>query len=346
METIRSALFVDFDNVFGGLFEQDRSAAMAFARQPEGWLARLHRTDGTDADGRPPRRFVLCRAYLNPEGTVRDTTFGNDNGNLYLQRFRSDLTNAGIEVIDCPPLTKGGKNAADIRIVIDVLAAVEHGLPIDEVIIASSDADFTPLLYQLRARDRRTTIITTSPFVEAYGATADSVIGADELLALVRRHCQPERWPVEPRDPEEAVLQLIVCQVGQSDEPVLLSNIGHAAMRDHRTEIERTAWFGCDGLSAFIRRSAPAGLQWNQRFIWDPERHRSPPDDAAPADNGGPDSVAPAEPPVPEPMEPPPLPPTTPPLTTPPPAPGPAEEAGDESSQRPAEPPGVGDEAN
>ncbi|HTO01142.1 MAG TPA: hypothetical protein VL068_10750, partial [Microthrixaceae bacterium] len=38
---IRAALFVDFDNVFGGLFKADRDTAVAFGEKPELWLKRL-----------------------------------------------------------------------------------------------------------------------------------------------------------------------------------------------------------------------------------------------------------------------------------------------------------------
>lgn len=68
MASLRSVLFVDFDNIFGGLMELDRTAGMAFARQPQLWLDRLS-TYGLADEGR--RRFLQCRTYLNPGGRIK-----------------------------------------------------------------------------------------------------------------------------------------------------------------------------------------------------------------------------------------------------------------------------------
>lgn len=37
----RAALYLDFDNVFGGLLAADPTAALVFAEKPHEWLARL-----------------------------------------------------------------------------------------------------------------------------------------------------------------------------------------------------------------------------------------------------------------------------------------------------------------
>jgi uncharacterized LabA/DUF88 family protein len=52
-------------------------------------------------------------------------------------------------VIDCPPLTSQNKNGADIRMVMDILDALNHQTRFNEFILLSSDADFTPLLTRL-----------------------------------------------------------------------------------------------------------------------------------------------------------------------------------------------------
>lgn len=116
---------------------------------------------------------------------MRDKELGNDQGILYLNRFRPHLVRAGFEVIDCPALTMRQKSAADIRIVIDVLGALESPVRYDEIIVASSDSDFTPLLLKLRANDRRTTIITAGTLAPAYQAVADTYIDEQQLIALL-----------------------------------------------------------------------------------------------------------------------------------------------------------------
>jgi len=41
MQVVRSALFIDFDNIFGGLLALERHAGLAFAQEPSRWLDRL-----------------------------------------------------------------------------------------------------------------------------------------------------------------------------------------------------------------------------------------------------------------------------------------------------------------
>ena len=96
------------------------------------------------------------------------------------------LVHAGFDVVDCPPLARGGKNAADIRIVIDAMTLLEHRSRFDEFVIASGDSDFTPLLQRLRTEDRRTTIVSPGFLATAYAASADRVVDYDALQRILR----------------------------------------------------------------------------------------------------------------------------------------------------------------
>ena len=72
-------------------------------------------------------------------------------------RFReakSTLHQAGVELIDVPPSTRAGKNAADMRLVIDALELCYAREHIDTFAIGSGDSDFCPLAYKLRENDR------------------------------------------------------------------------------------------------------------------------------------------------------------------------------------------------
>jgi hypothetical protein len=162
---VRSALFVDFDNVYIGLKKLDSAAAERFAKNPQRWLAWLqtYMVEG----GAATRRFLSRSCYLNP------ATFGS---------FRANYTSAGFRVVDCPALTKQGKNSADISIVIDALDLLAHAVRYDEFIIMSADADFTPLLVRLRAHDRRTVAIASGFASGSYRAVCDAFIDASDLL--------------------------------------------------------------------------------------------------------------------------------------------------------------------
>ena len=186
---LRSALFVDFDNVYIGLARLDPQAAEAFATDPGHWLSELGQ--GSDVDGDLTRRFLVRACYLNPS--------------VY-SRFRPNFTRAGFKVVDCPSLTQQGKSSADINLVLDAVDALAATTRYDEFVIVSADADFTPLAQRCRADDRRVTIITASPAASAYRSVADTVIGADQLADLVTQTASTfDAEPaVEPADPGPA----------------------------------------------------------------------------------------------------------------------------------------------
>ena len=161
----RVALFVDFDNIYIGLDDESRES---FATNPQNWLARICADafgDPTASD--PVRRLLLRKCYINPQ------SFG---------QFRSDLMRAGLQVIDCPPLTAGLKTSADIYMAIDILDALNHSTHFDEFIIMSADADFTPVLLRLRSHDRRIMVVTVGYASPSYRAAADIVVSESELV--------------------------------------------------------------------------------------------------------------------------------------------------------------------
>ncbi len=216
--TVKSALFVDFDNIYQGLFDHGRSHANAFARKPEAWLARLDRLllgENTNRD------FLIRRCYLNPDGSPlvklddevtpggRKISRTKRETSIVYRQFRNFFTKAGFEVIDCPSLTNSQKNAADIRIALDVLELVLLGTPADEFVIASGDADFTPLLHRVNARDKRSFMISAGAMSAAVSSAATRWINGDDTLALIS--------PPKPVVVESAV---VVASGDTSGEPV------------------------------------------------------------------------------------------------------------------------------
>ena len=161
---VRAALFVDFDNVFLSLEAVDPRAAKRFAEQPGRWMHWLERgchTTGGGREGRTRRALLMRNCYLNP------ATFS---------RFRGFFTRSAFSVIDCPPLTGGGKSGTDICMAIDIIDALNHATPFDEFIILSADADFTPVLLRLRAHDRRTAILANAVVAPALTAACSYTI--------------------------------------------------------------------------------------------------------------------------------------------------------------------------
>lgn len=167
---IRSALFVDFDNIYLGLQREDPNAAEQFATNPSQWLHWLQDNlplDSEETGGRKRRKILFRRCYLNP------SQFG---------RFRPYFTRAAFEVVDCPPLTSGGKTSADIQMVMDILDALGHVTRLEEFIVLSGDADFTPVLLRLSKHDRRSAVLAIGPASVAYKAACDLLIDQDTFL--------------------------------------------------------------------------------------------------------------------------------------------------------------------
>ncbi len=169
---LRTALFVDFDNIYLGLQREDPVAAEQFATDPTRWLTWLqdrlpHHFPNSEGDDRRRRKILFRRCYLNP------SQFG---------RFRPYFTRSAIEVVDCPPLTSGGKTSADIHMVMDILDTLSHATRFDEFILLSGDADFTPVLLRLSKHDRRSAILAIGPASVAYKAACDLLIDQDTFL--------------------------------------------------------------------------------------------------------------------------------------------------------------------
>jgi hypothetical protein len=166
---LKSALFVDFDNVYSGLRKLDPAIADRFARQPLEWvnwvIGELELPDHAPAGAR--RRLLVRRCYLNPQA---------------YQRFRPSFNLAGFEIIDCPALTSEGKTSTDIHMVLDIIDLLQHEARYDEFIVFSADADFTPVLRKLRRWDRRTTVLAIGFPSAAYRASADLLIDPDEFV--------------------------------------------------------------------------------------------------------------------------------------------------------------------
>ena len=285
MERIRSALFLDFDNIYGGMYQLDRDAAYALADDP-GRLLEALATRRLPSGGR--RDLLVLRAYLNPAGFIQDSERGNDTDRLYLSRYRPNLTRSGFEVVDCPALTYGQKNAADIRIVIDVLQRLNAKTYYDEFIVASSDADFTPLLQHLRASDRRTTIISTGTTAPAYRNIASVYLDAQDLIELLDsgqtgNGAVIASGPAATADSDvarervrEQVQLAAESHVARSDEPMLLSVLG-SRLRDEFGDSIDDKWFGAGSLGAFVRRMSTASdIRAAGHYIWDANRHSAP----------------------------------------------------------------------
>ena len=130
-----AALYVDFDNVFSGLLDMTHRPRRRSPSTPVQLAApACHRAPG----GRPPS--VAGAALLHELRRVGAAPAARPSSGASSRRSVAPSSTAGFEMVDCPPLTPQKKNAADIKVAIDVVDAL-HG-PVRRTTsscIASSD---------------------------------------------------------------------------------------------------------------------------------------------------------------------------------------------------------------
>ena len=282
VKPLRSALFLDFDNIYLGLRKLDEKAADAFATTPENWLTWLE--GGLDATSALSRRFLIRNVYLNP------ASFGT---------FRGIYTRAGFRTIDCPPLTSAGKNSADIYMVLDIVDALQSGTRYEEFVIASADADFTPVLHRLRAQDRRTTLLTAGISAAAYRAVSDSYISpgvlADAALGNTTEAENGDASPslavppsteareaavrkrAEPTTDVDAVREALQRTLARADRPIVSAAAAQAAL-SVRPDLKSTDWWGAGSFRAFLALYVPTVTYVGSPgpgYVFDPSRHNS-----------------------------------------------------------------------
>jgi hypothetical protein len=304
---MKSALFVDFDNVYSGLRKMDAAVADRFARQPIEWINWLgsslalpdHSREGAQ------RRLLVRRCYLNP---------------VLYQKFRPSFNRAGFEIVDCPPMTSEGKTSTDMHMVLDIVDLLQHEAHYDEFIVFSADADFTPVLRKLRRWDRRTTVLAIGFPSAAYQASADLLIEPDlfvrEALGFadedepaappptptVAAKPAPPASAAEKTAPAKATVESLIELTSQfirqavADSPRAVALTWVAQQLPERLpELKGSKWAGAGSFRALIDklRLSPLSVSWDGGgHVWDPRRHTTPLRDVADAVVGwGPDQA-------------------------------------------------------
>jgi hypothetical protein len=149
---VRSALFIDFQNIAGQLGAE-------FAASMSAWLAWLE--DGAFDPGRRQRRLVEKRIYCDaPNHKKHAATF------------------AQYDFVAIP-------TAADLTIALDALETTYLSRRVKEYIVLTVDQDFAPLLEKLgdRHKDRVVTVQDGTPSAANFPDRADIVIPLQDLKA-------------------------------------------------------------------------------------------------------------------------------------------------------------------
>lgn len=201
-EVCLSALFVDFDNVYLSLRRQSEDAAGRFARNPAEWMSRIANGGLVRFKSQQDyvrRRFAVARCYGNP-GRMLVSRGGPHDPHAFAT-VRTNFMVAGLEVVDCQPLSSQFKNGTDIKIACDIRDFLEHPTRFGEFIILSGDADFTPVLHHLRSHDRRTVVYANDSTADIYKAFSDGWIEEREMISFLLDETVPLMLPHERQAP-------------------------------------------------------------------------------------------------------------------------------------------------
>jgi hypothetical protein len=267
-DSVRAALFIDFDNVYSSLRQIDPQAADFFVQEPLAWLQWFERgghavaeptAEGEAAalEGAERRRVLLRRCYLNPQAFWRQ---------------RAAFVSAGFQVVDCPQLTQGGKNSADIVMALDLVETLAHETRFDEFLLLSGDADFAPVLLRLRAHDRRTTILANDRIAAALRNAADIVVPLERFLARALG-IEPAA-PVAEADETEVVASLRR-RLQDSPAPVPLKELTEALVADFGPQL-RQGWLGHRSLGRLVKARLAPEVEVAGQHAYMPGRHERP----------------------------------------------------------------------
>lgn len=101
----------------------------------------------------PP--LIDIKPILDYASSFGDIIINRAYGNWqWFSKYREDLNQAGIDLIQIFPRGQGMKNSADIRLTVDALSDVYTHTHISHVVVVSSDSDFIALSQRIKQTGR------------------------------------------------------------------------------------------------------------------------------------------------------------------------------------------------
>ena len=74
-------------------------------------------------------------------------------------RYKKEMLENSVELIELPSHTLRGKNSSDIKLVVDALEFAITKEYIDTIVVVSGDSDYTPLIAKLREYNKYVIVI-------------------------------------------------------------------------------------------------------------------------------------------------------------------------------------------
>jgi len=149
------ALYWDFENLHAGLCEQKEPGAYARG----------------DFRFRPQEPLVDVQAVVDMAASYGPIAINRAYGNWqFFSRYRDQLLQNAVELIQLFPPGGAAKNGADIKLCLDATEDIGRFAHIGTVIIVGGDSDFMPVAQKIKAAGRMLVGVGTRPATNRHWA--------------------------------------------------------------------------------------------------------------------------------------------------------------------------------
>jgi hypothetical protein len=185
-ETLKSALFVDYDSIHRSLAAAGRDGDV-LAQRTSAWVVAIEsgRLVSAKGGGQSRRRFALRRCYADP---------------ARLGKNRIAFVAAGFDLIDCPA-SDGRKNSAGMNVALDVIEALAHPTAYEEFVLLSADADLAPIIQRLHSLERAAVVYSGPATPPANVEVANGLVEEGKLASLLFADEAPVQRPAAAAAP-------------------------------------------------------------------------------------------------------------------------------------------------
>jgi uncharacterized LabA/DUF88 family protein len=174
---------------------------------------------------------------------------------IYPDRQR-ELLGRGIELVHVS--SKRGKNAADIRIVMDALDMIHRGTSVSHIMLISGDGDFTELVHRLRADGKTVIGMGVSGTSAEYLVNAcDEFIYYDKLVAPTTTQVKAPKQAKPVKNGKEEPAPQPQASFDISEARQLLRKV---------LQSEEDEWILAAGLKQIMLRFSPSFNERNYNF--------------------------------------------------------------------------------
>ncbi|MCB2187839.1 MAG: NYN domain-containing protein [Deltaproteobacteria bacterium] len=156
-------------------------------------------------------------------------------------KFKNEMHEEAIELIEIPRRSLTGKNSADIRLVVDAMDFCYNKVHVDTFVIVSGDSDFSPLVSKLKENGK--TVIGVGVKASTSDLLRDN---CDEFVYyedLERRTLEPPKLPSslgkEKREAFDLLLQSVAA-LQRENKPVIYSSMVKDTMKRKKPSFDES----------------------------------------------------------------------------------------------------------